>query len=121
MKFTLKKNGIIKNIIDAPNGYTNPDFDVSAFSPGDEIPAASIRTHNRQPTRAQFIGLFSDDAWDTIKSHPSKKLKKWIDQIMTMSAVDLDDPIVTGGVAALETNNVINSTEAGIVLAGIEL
>lgn len=78
-------------------------------------------THNRTPTPAQFIGLFSDTAWDDIKSHPSKKLKKWLDQIMTMSVVNLDDPIVTGGIAALESNTVITSTEAATILAGIPL
>jgi len=38
-------------------------------------PAGTPRTHETRITRAQFIGLFSDDKWDTIKSHPSKKLK----------------------------------------------
>lgn len=84
-------------------------------------PPPAPPTHERRPTRAQFIGLFSDDKWDTIKSHPSKKLKKWIDQIMTMPSVNLDDPIVTSGIEALESNNVINSTEAATVLAGVEL
>ena len=84
----------------------------------DPLPAP---THNRNPSPAQFIGLFSDDAWDTIKAHPSKKLRKWIDQVKTMSVVNLDDPIVIGGISALESNTVITSQEAATILQGTPL
>ena len=122
MKFTLKKNGVVVNIIEAPNGYTNPDFDVSPYSQGDTIPSNSVaQTHNRKPSRAQFIGLFSDNAWNAIRVHSSNKLRKWLDQLSGMSVIDLDDPIVTDGISALESNSVITSQEKAIILAGVEL
>ncbi len=84
-------------------------------------PSGTPQTHNRKPSVAQFIGSFSDTAWDSIKASNSKKLSKWLDQVKTMGIVDLDDEIITDGIAALESNSVIDSAEAIKVLAGVEL
>ena len=81
-------------------------------------PTGTPKTHNKKLSPAQFIGSFSDDAWDLIRASNSKKLAKWLDQIKTMSVVDLDDPIITDGIAALEANNILTTTEAATILEG---
>ncbi len=114
MKFTLKKSGVIVNIIEASSGYANPKFDVSPYTSGDKIfkePSKNVYTGE------QFVEELTDTELEAImnKAKTSDPVAAVWERIK-ISGIDCNDSKDLGILDKMQTATIIDSTRKAEII-----
>jgi len=113
MKYTLRQNNVIVNIVEGEANYQHPFYDTSAYQPGDSIPVVvSTKTHETSLTAFQWIKILTDAEEDALATSTANPVKRALNMLRVSAGEPMDakERPVIKFLNAIENDSIITPT-----------